>query len=712
MRLKGGIQWITALKKRWVIFSFGKAVLLSAAFALIGAAITFHFLQLGVSVFLCAFMLIFLFLSLRMKYWKISETDMARFIDLHFPEVEESSSLLLKPIHTLSFLEQLQVQKVNDVLVLQKQPSAPLKQLKMPLVWLAGGIAFSLMLAGLPFNGFSSLENIAIAQATPKVTEQIPAAISSFTVQISPPSYTGKPSRSQHQFSVLAENGARVSWQIKTSQSLKKLGFIFNDSQLLPLKKENAAGTIWSLTKEMIKSGFYQIVIEGKRSDFYQVEIIPDQPVSIKISKPLQHSTIDIGQPQQVNLNVFMEDDYGMDDAYISATMASGKGEAVSFKEKKLSFNLSFKAKKRVKINKLISLSEMGMKPGDELYFYISAKDNHGQVSRSDMYFVSIQDTTELMSMAGIDNGVNLVPEYFRSERQIIIDTEKLLKERPSISEAEFKTRSNDLGVDQKMLRLRYGKFLGEESEASIGGEHEEGDGHDHKEEPAAAGDVQAIMDQYAHKHDNAEDANFFEPQLKAQLKSTLAEMWNAELRLRTYKPEEALPYEYKALRLLKDLQQKSRAYVAKSTFKTSTLKPEKRLTGELTAIKTGINKSSFEAADNSRSVLKQAIGVLEDIKDDQPRAPRDINLLLQAQRALIEGASVSPGNYLPALKAIKKIIASGLSGKVQKADIALAEKGMNNLLGQHEATPYPQSNSSSSALTRAYFNQLKRLMP
>jgi hypothetical protein len=52
--------------------------------------------------------------------------------------------------------------------------------------------------------------------------------------------------------------------------------------------------------------------------------------------------------------------------------------------------------------------------------------------------------------------------------------------------------------------------------------------------------------------------------------------MWSAELRLRTYKAEEALPFEYKALRLLKDLQQKSRVYVAKTAFKAPQIKGRK----------------------------------------------------------------------------------------------------------------------------------------
>ena len=64
------------------------------------------------------------------------------------------------------------------------------------------------------------------------------------------------------------------------------------------------------------------------------------------------------------------------------------------------------------------------MEPGDELYFYIQAKDNHAQISKTDVYIVSIQDTAQLLSMDGILSGANIKPEYFRSERQIILDAE------------------------------------------------------------------------------------------------------------------------------------------------------------------------------------------------------------------------------------------------------------------------------------------------
>src|SRR5690606_23050318 len=81
-----------------------------------------------------------------------------------------------------------------------------------------------------------------------------------------------------------------------------------------------------------------------------------------------------------------------------------------------------------------------------------------------------------------------VLPAYFRSQRQIIIDAEALIAQRRSLDAERFVLRADAIGVDQRILRLRYGQFLGEESEgqpeappglSKPTGDHE-GDGHDH----------------------------------------------------------------------------------------------------------------------------------------------------------------------------------------------------------------------------------------
>lgn len=698
-----GQNWIHKIRTRWITLYLLSVFAISLAVALVVSAILMYAFVISPLILAVIFVVIFAILVLLKPIWRTTSKDFSRYLNNKYPQLEDSADLLIENPINLSLLQQLQRNKIENILSSIPNPKEPTKKLYLGLFTLLAGLIISFGITKIPriekdyqFTKTAQNNNL-------QIKENIPAAISDFSATIIPPAYTGKPERKQKQFSLKTEIGSKIVWKIETNIGIKSLQIIFNDKETVSLKAQNPNATKWSFAKLISKSGFYQLVLDGKKSDLYQIEIIADLPVAIKITQPKQHTTIDIGQPQKFKLSVSLNDDYGINDAFISATMASGKGEGVSFTEKKLSFEAAFGNKKNIALTKQIDLKSLGMKPGDELYFSIKAMDNHGQSSRSDVYFVSIVDTTELMSLVGMTNGVNLVPEYFRSQRQIIIDTEKLLKEQSTLSTDAFKTRSNNLGIDQKLLRLRYGQFLGEENETEIGGEHEEHG--EHKEAEEKFGDVTAIMDKYAHKHDIAEDATFFEPEMKAQLKAVLTEMWNSELRLRTYKPQEALAYEYKALRLLKDLQQKSRAYVAKTTVKTATLKPEKRLTGELDKITQPVQKMSFEQKAERVANLKTALALLENRKAGNKFIEGDRYLLSQTEKYMIGAAADNPATYLNALTSLRRL---SLGSKLMKNDIDIVQLAIQKMIKGEIAKPQIERTLPAATLYQNYFNNLK----
>lgn len=702
-----GQNWIHSLRMKWITLHVIRVFAISLAIALVLAAIAVAFLHFDALIFAVIFPVVLLIGLFMHPIWKTRDRDFSRYLNNKYPELEESADLLLENPADLSLLQQLQLARIENRIPEISQPKEPVKKLYIGLAILLAGLLMSFAITKIPQIKTAYQSNASNQASIPAIKENIPAEISDFSATVIPPAYTGKPERRQKQFSIKAETGAKINWEIETNIAIKNLKIIFNDKESVSIKPQNQERTTWRFSKNIEKSGFYQLELDGKKSDLYQLEVIADLPVTIKTTQPKQHTTIDVGQPQKVTLNAVLTDDYGINDAFISATLASGKGEGVSFTEQKLSFNTGFNNQKNIALSKQIDLKSLGMKPGDELYFFIKAMDNHGQSSRSDVYFVSIVDTTELMSMAGMTNGVNLVPEYFRSQRQIIIDTEKLLKEQSTLSADAFKTRSNELGIDQKLLRLRYGRFLGEENETEIGGDHDDHDEHaDHKGEEEKFGDVTAIMDKYAHKHDIAEDATFFEPEMKAQLKAVLTEMWNSELRLRTYKPQEALPYEYKALRLLKDLQQKSRAYVAKTTVKTASLKPEKRLSGELDKITQPVQKMSAEQKDQRTAHLKTSLALLETRKSGKKFAEGDRFLLSETEKYMIGAAADNPATYLNALTSLRRL--SG-NQKLQVNDIDIVQQAIQKMIKGASAKPQRQSSLPASALYQNYFNNLNK---
>jgi len=490
------------------------------------------------------------------------------------------------------------------------------------------------------------------------------------------------------------------------TQLLPSYNSFFNDKEVVDLHPINSERTEWAAQRQFSAPAFYQVKIGDKLSDYYQIGIIKDAPPVIRIKTPKQYTYIDAGESTKVPLSVTLNDDYGITNALIYATIAKGSGEAVKFKEQKINFSESFTShQKEYQLQKVIDLHSLDMEPGDELYFYVQAQDNHQQQTRTDIYIVSIQDTAQLLSMNGMTMGMSLVPEYFRSERQIILDTEKLLKDRDSVTNEQFKTRCNNLGIDQKLLRLRYGKFLGEEEESTEGGSKEA----DGLNSPEDFSNTQKIMDAYQDKHDNAEDASYLEKDTKTQLKNTLNEMWKAELNLRTFKPNDALPFEYKALRLLKDLQQKSRAYVAKTAYNPPPLKlVEKRLSGDLSKVGQPLSHQDIKQNTDEYGDLKKAASVLDILRQTRTVAPPDVHVLQITGAQFSLRATTMPGVYLPAVTAIRRIL-SAAAKQVSLTDILKAETALQKTLPPAAKLPQPGQSSADMGLSQSYFRNLTR---
>ena len=653
---------------------------------------------------------VFLILLLLKRSWKINVEDVAKFLNRCYPQLQESTHLVLTDYKQLNFLQKLQVQKVEEQLLILNTPKEFNKPIVNSIFIFLIAIVISGIVSWLPvsIHQDSTTEKAGFTSgSTPLVLEKIFPEIKSVNLQINPPAYIRKSNREQSKLDLVVEEGSNVIWHLKTNIAIKNISLIFNDKQVLLLHPENNDRNSWSARKAIDHAGFYQVAIDNKISPFYKMEIIKDSPPVINIQSPKPATVIDFGRPEKVNLLVALSDDYGVADATIFATISSGSGEAVKFKEQQLSFTDFIKGSLKCNVKKLLDLKALGMNAGDELYFYVSAKDNHNQEKRSDVYRVSIADTTQLMSMDGLVSGIDLKPEYFRSERQIIIETEQLLKSKDTLQTQQFNNTSNNLGIDQKLLRLRYGKFLGEENETEIG-EH----GKDGGTENAAAdfGNAEKIKDEYTHKHDNAEDASFFEPGLKAQLKATLSEMWKAELQLRLNKPADALPFEYKALRLLKDLQQKSRVYVAKTGFKSTPLKPEKRLTGDLSKIAQPIQRQVVESKKDLFEVTRKAAGLLGILKTGKSISDGSVATLREASLQLYNKAAQQPSVFLPAVTSMNRILSAVAKQQTPRmADINLVENGVQKLLAVQVKLPARLQGGTSDNLSNNYFKNLNR---
>ncbi len=685
---------------------------------------------------------------------RLGSPAVARQLDRLFPELEDSTGLLLQDGAALPFLGQLQQQRVAHRLGELTATQAPLLPVTFKKSFVISGLLLvaSALAWWLPARSLAPTAPAAVAvHFSPDAARPVPAAaprITKVELLVTPPAYTRRAAFAPTAASFQCPQGAQVRWLVHVSRSAGSAPTLEIGSQKIALRPAAGLANQFEATQALHASALYRLRFAGQTSDDYAIDVRPDLVPTIRLQTPKPYTLIAArGTRPEVPVQATLRDDYGLTRAELVITVAQGQGEAVKFREVRRDLSVSLGSQpSQATVTSLLSLPKLGLTYGDELYFYVQARDNHGQSARSDAFIVQWQDTAAAASAIDVGMGVNTAPAYFRSQRQIIIDTEKLLADKPRLTAAEFSNRANALGFDQQSLRLRYGKFLGEEAEKGLGptagpptadepaiptadaptadekpaahpaDDHDEHD-HDHEHPEAPVGRnasptaaTDALMDPYMHKHDDSETADFLEPAVKAKLHAVLDEMWAAELRLRTGQPAAARPYEYRALRLLKQVQQQTRAYVKKAGFTPQPF-PEAtlRLTGELKGAAAPRLLATVPAP-ASQPTVRAALRWLAAAQSQpsQPARPAEAAALEQAGSALAQAALQKPGLYLPALRALRQLATDARAGRAPcPTCLAPAQRALTDLLPAPVPTAPPAP--APDRLARRYFQELSR---
>ena len=608
--------------------------------------------------------------------------EVAHHLDRTLPAVEESAELVLADASALPLLPRLERARVDRAIAAAAPlPVPPDRAARRALVAAAGAaLAGAVLLSSGP-----SAPAIAASSARPAAPAR-GAMIGGAAVRIEPPAYTGAPPREQSGWDIEAPEGSRISWRVGADAERAWLLTSAGDTVPLELDGRERSGSLRAGS-----SLLYQIVAErhGERrvSDFHRLAVQTDAPPTLVIAAPPRRTALGPGDAMRVAVEVHAADDWGVGSARLVATLTSGEGEAVKFREATVPLapaGARPDLPHGVTLRTTLDLAALGLKPGDELYFHAEASDRRTpapNIARSETVFLSLADTARdaTATIAGI--AVSLAPEYFRSQRQIIMDTEKLIADRKRLTLEAFRARSNDIGLDQSLLRGRYGQYVGDETETG--------------EDPLSG-----------HQHDTPENATLLAESVKAKLKAALAQMWEAEVRLRTYRPAEALPYEYRALERLKDAQQSARVYVQRVGFEPPPLDPARtRLSGKLEGIVTRTDRDSA-AAEVALPAVRAALAALSAAPPAAPLAGAAVTTL---ERAIAELAprATADSSVFATVRALQALADSSRGGTRCANCIERALHGLLNTLPEAESRPAPRRDAALP-LARRYFDRLR----
>jgi len=623
-------------------------VLLSGEFLAVKSAILLAFLLI-VAALVSKLMLI----RRSKPYLSITRNNLIAHFNDRFPSLENSTQLLFNDAAQLAKLEQLQYAKIQprftDILRQQAQDKYPNLSpiFAKQQFFLNSVVLVFLLLLLTALASFHVMEKTSAwyqSQVAVKPIAEIPrqlkpikAAIEilSQQVTIQPPEY----SLTKHQPKKLAVDsldikalvGSIVRWRFSFSEQVIDYFIVFSSGERHLLAKQNDGS--YSVQVKLTTSMVYHLATADENiplSDgftaIHRITVTPDHAPKIRFIQP-KNSVTEYAKNSVPNVvtEVQISDDFAVTEVEILASIAKGSGEGVKFRDQKFSFDRSEQFDGKGHYYKTWSLPDLAMEPGDELYFTILARDNRqpeNQQSRSATKVIRwLEDEQTGVNADGIL--IDFMPEYFKSQRQIIIETIELIEDKAQLTDHDFVEKSELLGVAQSALKEKYGQYLGDESEGpqSVGvtldndhsagqakpqiqvhdehggsnavittaGEksHNDMPSHEHvdawanKPGRADLSGKMALINRYGHNHEDSDVGVMTSQDPKALMKKSLSNMWQAELHLMLSEPELALPYEQQALKLLRLAKKAERIYVKRLGFEPPPVTEQRRYQGE-----------------------------------------------------------------------------------------------------------------------------------
>jgi hypothetical protein len=582
------------------------------------------------------------------------------WIDAAVPELEDSAALLAdEPETPVARLQrQRLLARIDAALTPQRVRAIVRRRVRFGWPWLAANCALAALAWGAPL-----LQHPAAAQAAtgPAATHAAAAGHAGLVLTLAPPAYTG----------VAASRTAPRDVQVPEQTAVE---WCLDDAKAAPETIEVSDGRILHAGAACARWTAAESVFWRWRGTRYTLKVLPDQAPEITVTQPNEIIKELARDAKGAAIAVQVRDDYRIQQATLHLTLARGSGENIHFSDRELPLPVSSDARRR-DWAKDWTLAELGMEPGDELYFFVRASDNaakpHAVQSPTYTLRLPAPPAAEEEETAGMPMLVK--PESLRSQRQVIIDTEQLVADMRSkkMSTDAARERSESIAADQAVLRRRYGQFLGEES--TLFGKDDDHDEHGNEHGKSEKGGID-VLHEFGHAHDQAENATLFDDATKKVLRRVLSAMWDAEKSLRAITPKTALPPEYKALEAVKELQQSERIYLHKTSSDIPPIKEDKRMSGDLAGA-ASTKRAQSDAGAIVPASLRDMVGALagdgplpalwtrtahdwvrERIGDDEQR--------LAAQRAIQD---VADGRL-----AARPLLRAWLRGGVQDAPVLL----------------------------------------
>lgn len=603
----------------------------------------------------------------RSQLSRITAHNFLLHLNSQFDELEHSAQLLGESTSKTSLLRELQSAKVEQQFkqIIQRNPAKLIPHYPLRAS-LSGSVMIAAIIISLWWIDPLSHWNGGMEQPPAWSSAQPQGHLISASVTVVAPDYTAMGEHTTEQLDLSLIAGSDVTWKLRLQDPQGTVTLVVAGEPPIPFTRHKDGS--YQVQKRIDRSGVYHLSDDnGVLGTLHSIAASFDHAPQIRIVEPA--STISEFAKKSAampTMTAQISDDFGLSKVDILASVAKGSGEAVKFRDQVFTFDRSSSSASPGVYQKKWDFAALDMEPGDELYFTVRAWDNktpEAQLSRSiTKIYRWLDDDEQVIMSDGIL--IDFMPEYFKSQRQIIIETQQLIADKGLLPAAQFDQMSRALGHAQADLKHKYGQYLGDEFDDGSGGHTmEEGpavpqvhikDG-DHNDEQQqddsaqlAAGESNAsstehahsdedhhqdsaiqdksgysqVIEQFGHAHGDADVGLFGTLSPTALMKQAIAYMWDAELQLLMSRPAAALPHEKNALTYLNRAKKAERIYVKRLGFEPPPVTEQRRYQGDLNDILSYRRQTNPEHSEQQ----SEAIGALLDLmmQTDYQQSPRN----------------------------------------------------------------------------------------
>lgn len=271
------------------------------------------------------------------------------------------------------------------------------------------------------------------------------------------PAYTRLPEKKiEDGGEVAALKGTVVTVLAKMSAAAKTARIVLNDGQ----KFDMAAGPDNNFIGQfpVKQNGTYKIEVtsdDGRPyngSNEYDITVLEDNPPTVLIDKPGRD--MKVTSIQEVFTQVRAEDDYGVSGIELHYSVNGGEEKIAKLQD------LTTDSPKSLSGAHTFFLEEYGLKPGDFISYYATAKDNidgTGRQATSDIYFLEVRPFDRQFRQAqqqgqqgGGEQDSNALT---RRQREIVAATFRVQREQESYTKGEKDENFSAVQLSQEKLK-------------------------------------------------------------------------------------------------------------------------------------------------------------------------------------------------------------------------------------------------------------------